>query len=84
MKILTTTFSMIIFFFGATIASAESFGYIDTHGDLRVVEAENATLAIETAENIAFDSGVMVMSADSLVIFERLGLASYASAHTTE
>lgn len=45
---------------GSSIAFAQSFYYVNTTGTLRSVEADTPTLAIATAPNIAYNSGVIV------------------------
>ncbi len=49
---------------------AATFQYVDTSGNLRTVIAENTSVALATAPNIASDSGVMnttIVSANTIV-----------------
>jgi|GEM_PF-2968145 len=84
MKFLIPTFVLAFSFSIVSPLFAQTYGYIDQNGDLRVVEAENPTLAINTAENIAYDSGVMLMSAKGLALIQELGITIQATVGAVE
>lgn len=48
--------------FSSTVASAQMYYYVNTVGELQLVEANTATLAISTASGIAMNSGVILAS----------------------
>jgi hypothetical protein len=50
-----------------TISFAGNYQYIDTTGSLRSIEATNATIAINTAPSIAYNSGVRLVTSNDTI-----------------
>lgn len=62
---------------------AQTYGYITTNGNLRVVVADNPTEAITTAYNRAPDSGVMTLSESEAIPITPVDVTTETYAYVT-
>lgn len=66
-KQLTTIMGAFALLLAPAVSFANTYQYIGTDGDLHIVEATSASVALTTASNLALHSGVILVGSDGKI-----------------